>query len=168
MEEIHWERMLEEALERGAGYLGGTMSSHQNEYRAFSTPGGPLKATHVQARPRLLLRSREEGAMLFKPLARATALCDPRSCSGPPHPSHRSRMTAECSGARWHAERGWILVEGGGGHGGLKKRLLPELTGPKTDAVEVFLHALALQEVTQPDAWMQDVWSAFSVKRSEC
>lgn len=46
MEEIHWERMFEEALERGAGYLGGTMSSHQNEYGSFSTPGGPLKAMY--------------------------------------------------------------------------------------------------------------------------
>ena len=39
----------------------------------------------------------------------------------------------------------------------MKKRLLPELTVPKTDVVEVFPHALAPQEVTQPDAWMQDV-----------
>lgn len=75
-----------------------------------------------------------------------------------PSPSHHRRMTARMFRSPLACRVGWILVEGGGGHGGLKKKLLPKLTtGSKTDPIKVFPHALAPQEVTRPDAWMQDV-----------
>ena len=49
------------------------------------------------------------------------------------------------------------LVEGSGGNGGLKRKLLPVPAGSQTGQPAVSQHAPIPQEVTWPDAQMQDI-----------
>ena len=155
MEEIHWEGF--EGSTREECSVPGRDHEFPPEWvRHVFHPRRPSQS-QVQAYLCLLLRAREEGTVLFKPLAKVMALCVLRSSSGPPLHPITGGWQPGCPRTCWHAVSGWILVEGGGGHGSVKKKLLPELTGSKTDPIKVFPHALAPQEVTRLDAWMQDV-----------